>query len=608
MQSQPPKAAPRKSAFAAAFFSLLFPGLGQAYLGLWSRAFGWAALPILVTVLVGGMAVNGASSSQVKDAVFDQNVQLGVLVFLVIDVVYRLFAMLDAYRLARAPDRGSRATGLLSAVGFLAILLVLVLSHVAVARPIMVYRDSVNDITGGTYDTPVASGEISLDPSVFGGDIGQPFTQPPSPTPNPSAPPPEPTDTPEPTPTQGPSWDEGGRLNILLVGADAGRAGYSNYLTDTMLLVSIDTETKQTAFISLPRDTQNLPIPKSWPAYRAFGGVFPYKANTDHTYAARLRPDLFPGSAKNKGFNALKGMLGELYGMPIDYFVAVDLHSFRDVINDLDGVMIDVQNPVYDYHYPADNGDGHFKLYIPPGYQWMDGARALSYARARHVTSDFDRVARQQRVITSVREQLDLSSLLAPGVIQDLLGTFRKSIKTDIPPDKIPKLIQLAQGIDLDKRISLVLDPPDYSQTCYPCPPDGLYVLKANVPKIRKDVQNIFKKDRAEVERATVMKGEGAVVNVVNGSGGTNVKTTRLAEALDALGVSAVVPPVNGGAADRSDYTDTVITVYNGAEQAMPETISFLEDTLGVTAQTATDDTQQADIVIIVGANTKAIK
>ncbi|MFN8621742.1 MAG: LCP family protein, partial [Chloroflexota bacterium] len=431
-----------------AFFSLLFPGLGQAYLGYWSRAFGWAALPILVVVLVAGLLVNSASSVQVQGLGLDPNVQLGMVGFLVLDLVYRLFAMLDAYRLARQPDRSRRTSGLVSAIGLIAVLLVLVISHVAVARGILYTRATFNDFTGGTYDTPVASGEFSLDPSVFGADVGQPYTQPPSPTPNPSAPPPEPTDTPEPTPTQGPPWDEGGRLNILLVGADAGRAGYTNYLTDTMLLVSIDTETKQTAFISLPRDTQNLPIPKSWPAYRAFGGVFPYKANTIYTYAARLRPDLFPGPDKNKGFNALKGMLGELYGMPIDYFVAVDLHSFRDVINDLDGVMIDVQNPVYDFHYPADNGDGHFKLYIPPGYQWMDGARALSYARARHVTSDFDRVARQQRVITSVRECSTCPRSWRPASSRTSWARSARASRPTSRFDKIPWFIQLAQGID----------------------------------------------------------------------------------------------------------------------------------------------------------------
>jgi LCP family protein required for cell wall assembly len=442
------------------------------------------------------------------------------------------------------------------------------------------------------------------------GSFVAPFTQAPSPTPDPSASfvPAEPTPTPEPTPTQGPSWTEGGRLNILLIGADAGRAGYTNYLTDTMIIVTIDPKTKQTGFITMPRDTQNLPIPRDWPAYRAWGGLFGTKANSIYTYAARLTPDQYPGPSKNKGFNAMKGILGETLGLKIDYFVAVDLHSFRAIINDLGGVIVDVQNPVYDVHYAADDSSGHLKLYIPPGIQYMQGQEALAYARARHETSDFDRSTRQQRVITSVREQLDLPSLLAPGVLQDILKTFRSSIKTDIPPDKIPALIQLAQEIDLDKRISLALDPPDYSTTCYPCPPNGLYVLKANVSKMRKDVANIFKKDRGDVERATEMKGEGALVHVLNGTRNSNVKTTRISDVLDSFGVNAIVPPINGGAAASDDFTDTVITVYNGAEQAMPTTIASLEQKFGVPAATAEDPAEEADIVIVVGSRTAQIK
>ena len=72
--------------------------------------------------------------------------------------------------------------------------------------------------------------------------------------------------------------------------------------------------------------------------------------------------------------------------MKIDYFVAVDLRSFRDIIGDLGGVIVDVQNPVYDDHYPADDGSGHIKLYIPPGIQYMEGQEALAYARARHAS------------------------------------------------------------------------------------------------------------------------------------------------------------------------------------------------------------------------------
>lgn len=603
MQSQRPPSGHRKSAFAAAVFSFLFPGLGQAYLGLWSRALAWAALPILTIALFAGMIANQASLEWLEGLALNADALLFVLVFLIIDLLYRLACVLDAYRLARSLGGSSAGMGVISLAGLVAVLGVLIVSHVAVARPVIIARDTALAIFGGVTEDPQESFIPDPDESFIA-----PFTQPPSPTPDPAATPAPPTATPEPTPTQGPSWDKGGRLNILLIGADAGRAGYGNYLTDTMIVVTIDPQTKQTAFITLPRDTTGLPIPRDWPAYGAWGGKFGTKANSIYTYAARISPNQYPGPAKNKGFNAMKGIIGETLGLKIDYFLAVDLKSFREIINDLGGVVIDVQNPVYDYHYAADDGSGHWKLYIPPGIQFMHGREALAYARARHESSDFDRSARQQRVITSVRKQVDPSSLLAPGMIQDLLKTFRSSVKTDIPPDKIPALIQLAQEIDLDKRISLALDPPAYSTVCYPCPPNGLYEIKANVPKMRKDVASIFKKNRAEFDRAAEMKSEAAEVHVLNGTRGNNLKSTRISDYLDSMGVNAIVPPINGGAADNEDYTETVITVYNGAEAAMPTTIAFLEKTFKATATTATDEAQQADIVIVVGTSTPALK
>lgn len=601
MVPETPRTAPRRSAFAAAFFSLLLPGLGHLYLGRWMRGLAWAVLPVLVIALGGGLLVNASTRATVETWVLDPFANTLLLAFLVLDLVYRVLALADAWRLARTP--GSPAGALAASVaGLLAVLVTLGASHLAVAAPLLTARDLFEAISSTEDDGPIGS----LDPSVFG--VDRPYSPPPMPSmaAGETAPP---APTAAPTPSQGPSWTDGGELNILLIGADSGRRDYSGYLTDTMILVRIDTKTKQTAFISLPRDTQNLPIPADWDAYQYYGGFYPNKANTIYTWSSAVAPGLFPGDKKNKGFDTLKAMLAYLYGLPrIDYFVAVDLRSFRQVVDDLGGVMIDVQNPVYDYHYPADDGSGHIKLYIPPGLQFMQGQEALAYSRARHVTSDFDRSARQQRVITSVREQLDLSSLLAPGVLKELLRTFKDSVKTDIPADKIPALIQLGQQIDLDKRISLVLDPPEYSTTCYPCPPDGMYVLKANVDRIRRDVQNIFKADKADAQRAAKLAAEGAVVHVLNGTKGSNLWTTRLADYLDAKGLAAIVPPVNAGKADREDYTDTVIVAYNGAESAMPETVAALEELLNVRVTTASDPAQEADFVVVNGSGSPRLR
>ena len=68
-----------------------------------------------------------------------------------------------------------------------------------------------------------------------------------------------------------------------------------------------------------------------------------------------------------RGYGALTAMVGATLGIPINYYVRVDMGGFRDVIDALGGAVVDVQLPVYDSRYATDDGRGAIKLYIPPG-------------------------------------------------------------------------------------------------------------------------------------------------------------------------------------------------------------------------------------------------
>ena len=82
-------------------------------------------------------------------------------------------------------------------------------------------------------------------------------------------------------------------------------------------------------------------------------------------------------------------------------------------------------------------------------------------------------------------------------------------------------------------------------------PQNGLYELIANVPAIRKAVQNVFWNDPSPSERDQEIEDEGAVVHVAQRHGGPTPKTTNIADYLEPQGMDAIVPPVNGGRADR---------------------------------------------------------
>ncbi|MBA2571304.1 MAG: LCP family protein [Chloroflexi bacterium] len=595
----PDAAGTGRSAFAAAAFSALLPGLGQAYLRHYGRALAWASPYILLLALLAGIFSNEVTRQPFLVQFSAPSWLLGTIFAIGIDLIYRIASVLDAYRLARrepAP-RGGPGLRLASTAGLVAVLLVLVVSHVALARPIYSVYSALTGIGSGDDDP------IEPQPSDFPTFPPVPSLPPATAEPSVDGTPPV-TEPPAPTATPGLPWDGTERLNIVLIGADRREDGGS-YLTDTMIVVTIDPVTKQVGFITIPRDTTQVPLPRDWPASRNYGGTFPSKINTIYTIA-RLSPSLFPGNDAQRGYIALKGALSELYQLDVKYYVAVDLAGFTETIDQLNGVVIDVQVPVDDVHYPTDDGRGSLKLHIPAGIQYMNGQEALAFARARHETSDFDRSERQQRVITSVRQQTDLGEVIAN--LDSLLATFRKNVKTDIPPELFPRLLGLVGEIDLDQRVSLNLNPPTYSTQCYPCPGTGLYELRANVPAIRRAVAEIFTTTAAEAERRQKLEAEGAVVEVLNGTAATNTKTTKVSEYLASIGVNATVPPVNGGLAAAPTYTQTVMTAYNGVEADMPETIAVLEEVFGVGVEVADDAARAADIVIIVGTETPDLK
>jgi LCP family protein required for cell wall assembly len=583
---QPPEVArprPRQqSAFAAAFLSLIFPGLGHAYARAWTRAIGFAALPLLILVLTFGVLLKvGLLGAAVLIVANLPLILAGNLVAL----VYRGVAAIDAYRVVTFvnaqdvtdPRLGRRRIKLnpVSVAGLAAVLLVIAGSHAVVAR----YGGTVQDIASCIEDPNcLPTDSASPNPS----DVPQSTD---SPTPTLSLPP---IGTPLASTSPVPAWNHTDRLNILLLGVDQ-RPGDGTFNTDTMIVVSIDPVTKNVALFSIPRDTVDVPLPKS--AQDVFGRVYAGKINSLFTNA-RNRPDAFPGTGNARGFNAMKETLGTLYGLNIQYYVMVNFQGFQQVVDTLGGVTIDVQNPVVDDQYPADNGTD-LRVYIPAGPQHMTGAQALVYARSRHGSSDFDRASRQQRVILSIRQQTSPQTVL--NNLQALLSTLKTSFKTDIPLDQLPALIQLSSQVNTANIRSYVFAPPRFESQNYPISTN----LFPNVALIRSTVANAFKIDPTLEALRDSVSTENGTVWVVNGSGKAG-QANSLVAYLEYQGLTAVAqtqrPP--------TIPANTVIKVYNGRETELPVTVALLERIFGVQVQLVNDPTVTVDIVVTTGKGT----
>jgi LCP family protein required for cell wall assembly len=407
---------------------------------------------------------------------------------------------------------------------------------------------------------------------------------------SPEPPTPAPSIGPEVSQPSLPPWDGKQRLNILLIGADEQGGGHR---TDTMIVVSIDPKTNEVVMFQLPRDTVDVPVPPG-PARQLFGSVFGGKINA-YLSAVSNRPDLYPGKGLATGYNGLKAILGGLYGIDIPYFVEVNFSGFRQVVDALGGVTINVQVPITDDRYPGSNGD-LLRLYIPAGVQHFDGAGALQYARSRHNSSDFDRAARQQRILVSLRRQVDIQQIL-PN-LDSLAAAISHSITTDIPRELVPQLLSLAQQVDTKTIRSVIFTPPYYQTQCLNC---TLYKLEPNIARIRAAVKDAFQVDPGFAEARDAIAGEGATVWVLNGSGRPG-QASSLATYLNYLGMAATAPTQKP---DTTGLSGTTIRAYNGAEESFPLTIAALEQQLGVTkVELVTDPTVSADIVVITAKNT----
>ena len=81
------------------------------------------------------------------------------------------------------------------------------------------------------------------------------------------------------------------------------------------------------------------------------------------------------------------------------------------------------------------------------------GADALEYARSRKSTSDFERAARQQRILLSLRQQMDIGSILKN--INPLAEAIGQSVRTDIPRELVPQLLKLAMKVRAGARFAI---------------------------------------------------------------------------------------------------------------------------------------------------------
>lgn len=373
------------------------------------------------------------------------------------------------------------------------------------------------------------------------------------------------------SPTIAPTPQPLGRITVLVAGVDLRPGETHPGQTDSLLLLSMD-RTRQTALmLSIPRDLW-VDIP----------GHGPNRINTayalgeeDHTGGAAL--------LKQTASNAL--------GVRIDHVVRLDFSVAIRLIDAIGGVEIDVPADIDDPLFP-DAGYGYEPLFIPAGRQHFDGTLALKYMRTRHGSSDFDRAARQQQVLTAVREklsQLDTwSDLLkrAPELFTQLQG----AIATDMNVAEMIELAQQAREVPDGALHTAVLDGRyvvDYVT------PEGAQVLLPLKDRISALVTDAFETGLAPATPEVEM----ARLAVLNGTTQTGL-AARTDEFLRGRGFNVV----SAGNADHSRYAQTIIIDHAGR----PATVRALAELLQVAPGNLLyhpNPASSAEVEIILGAD-----
>ena len=170
----------------------------------------------------------------------------------------------------------------------------------------------------------------------------------------------------------------------LVIGYDhrAGVEANRPSLSDTLMLIRTDPVNNTISLLSFPRDLPS----------RSTAGARE-RAQPDQLGLLVLRPEGHGAHVKH------------LTGLPINYLITVDFHGFKEVVDQLGGVWMDVDRRYYNKNVGTASTD-YANIDLQPGYQRLNGEQALDFVRYRHTDSDLYRVARQQEFVRSFSEQV----------------------------------------------------------------------------------------------------------------------------------------------------------------------------------------------------------
>lgn len=205
-------------------------------------------------------------------------------------------------------------------------------------------------------------------------------------------------------------------LNVVVMGLDAREGEGRITRSDTVMLFGVNPGRLQVSLLSIPRDVF-IEVP----------GYGLQRINTINVLGEM--------DEAGSGPQLLSLSIAETFGIVPDRYVRLDFRGFRQMIDAVGGIDIYVEKRIVDNAFPTEDG-GTSQIVFEPGWQHMDGERALIYARTRHQDDDYQRASRQQQVLSAL-----VSRSINPLVWPSLLVTINQVVETDLSlPDFVRAL------------------------------------------------------------------------------------------------------------------------------------------------------------------------
>ena len=397
--------------------------------------------------------------------------------------------------------------------------------------------------------------------------------------------------------------EDKGRVNFLLAGVSTDDPGHGGAnLTDSIMLVSVDTTNKKAVMLSIPRDL--------WTSIPEYGHSKINAANAygdDDSFSEPGYPD--------GGMGLLEKVVSDDLDMPIHYYAKINYSAFRDAVNAVGGISVDIQSRdsrgLYDPNISkADNGP----LKLANGVQTLDGQTALNLARARgdppgdgrypygFEKSDFDRTQNQRMMLLALKDKITSGGVITtPLKIGQLFDVVGKNMKTDLQPSEVRRIYDLSKQIKSSDIQSLSLnDANGVSLLASYRTPDGASAL---IPAAGVDDYSDINAYIKKAFSSDPVVQESAKVVVLNG-GDTSGLATKYSNILTNKGitVSAV------GDAPKQAGASVIIDQTTGSGK--PGTKARLQQLISgstVKSQSATQsDYPSADFVVILGTSQQA--